>query len=585
LLNGVLHDAIMKAAGKGFINRLVVDEAHIVIDWGNLFRTEFQFLSAWRKRLLQESRGRLKTVLLSATITDWAAEMLRDMFAEPGRYIEVRGDELRSEPTYLLDTSRNDEERYQKITDNIHLLPKPLILYVSTREHAQEWYDRLRKKGYRSVERFTSDTQGELRRTLVRQWNEDEIDIMVATSAFGMGVDKKEIRTIVHCCMPESINRFYQEVGRAGRDGLASLSLFSFVPEDEEIARSLMKSAVITTEKLVGRWDSLFQQASRTDVADEYWVRMNIQPRNLEGTRSGKRNENWNESLLLLLYRHKFIDILKVEQMEGQSRRVLIKVLDYQTINSPDLLYNAVEPYREKERNRINEELREMRQLIAQADSKCFSSFFCKMYHHAQPVCSGCPHCRKVQNDAMYVKSDIFISCPKSTAQEPPAVCGPLADYIWGTNEALLSGTEQQRCDPEAVAHLVNRLIEANVSLFIVPDMAAEERKRMICRLPGEEADFYYTLLTYSERQSPLHFLQGHAAVFYSGNPARDSRLYRWAQDYQHLHADAVIIHIGEPELFIQDEGRTLAHLVNTVPYRIDDYLSQQDDEFEIKLL
>ena len=112
-------------------------------------------------------------------------------------------------------------------------MPRPIIIYVSKRDDAKEWKKKLIEKGYRSVEIFSGSTVDSERERIIRQWNHDEIDIIVATSAFGMGVDKRDIRTVIHCCLPESINRFYQEVGRGGRDGFASISLLSYVYDED----------------------------------------------------------------------------------------------------------------------------------------------------------------------------------------------------------------------------------------------------------------------------------------------------------------------------------------------------------------
>ncbi|HWO99000.1 MAG TPA: protein DpdF [Bacillus sp. (in: firmicutes)] len=593
LMNRGLNDVVMQAARKGFINRLVIDEAHIVVDWGIKFRTEFQLLSAWRKRLLEESKGRLKTVLLSATVTDWTAKILRELFSEPGHYTEVRSDQLRPEPTYLLDTSISEEIRYNKIVNSIHLLPKPIILYVSKKEHAKKWRDLIREKGYRSVEIFTGDVSGGERQRIVEWWNEDKIDIMIATSAFGMGVDKRDIRTIIHCCMPESINRFYQEVGRAGRDGLASLSLLSFVPQDEEVARGLMSNAVITTETLTERWDRLFSRSTKTDLSDEYWIRMSVQPSHLEGTQSGKQNQDWNESLLLLLYRHKFIDVKQVIHDENGNREILVKVLYYETINDPKLLYEAVEPYRKQERDRINKELAQMKKLIDQGNDHCFSTFFSNMYPYVERICSGCPYCWRTGSETLYMKQKTSIPYRSAISSTRTEIVGPLSNYVWGSNEVLLIGDHTQRSKPEMIAELMRQLLKANVSVFLLPPLDSDAKKRIIEQLPWEEIKLAHTILPYDEIDSwfienekdPIEFfLEGHMAIFYSENEAVNNHFYRWLKEYQH-RTGAVVIHIAETNLWIRDEGRTLDNLVNAIPFEVDDYMKKQADSLDLKLI
>lgn len=73
---------------------------------------------------------------------------------------------------------------------------------------------------------FTGETKEKDRDKILSGWKNQEYDIVLATSAFGIGVDKPDVRTIIHACCPENLSRFYQEVGRGGRDRLPSLSLF-----------------------------------------------------------------------------------------------------------------------------------------------------------------------------------------------------------------------------------------------------------------------------------------------------------------------------------------------------------------------
>ena len=247
VLSGRLHHALMEGARNGRISRLVIDEVHIVVDWGSAFRTDFQLLSILQRKLLEASGGRLKTVLLSATLTDEAVGILKTLFKNQAGFSEIRSDALRFEPMYFIDCPKDEWERQKRMVEVLPLLPRPIILYVTSREKAAFWEEYIKTNGFLSVTSFTGDTGDTEREVILEKWNKDEIDMIVATSAFGMGVDKPDIRTIIHLCLPESVNRYYQEVGRGGRDGFASISLLSTVlKEDEREAHSLTKTSVLT---------------------------------------------------------------------------------------------------------------------------------------------------------------------------------------------------------------------------------------------------------------------------------------------------------------------------------------------------
>src|SRR5687768_17012424 len=91
---------------------------------------------------------------------------------------------------------------------------------------------------------------------ILRGWNAGDIDVVVATSAFGLGVDQSEVRSILHACLPESIDRWYQEVGRGGRDGRASVALLVADEEDQRTAERMAKERLLHARTAWARWCS-----------------------------------------------------------------------------------------------------------------------------------------------------------------------------------------------------------------------------------------------------------------------------------------------------------------------------------------
>ena len=125
----------------------------------------------------------------------------------------------------------------------------------------------------------TGGTPAEERRRVINDWRRTNsgtrIDVVVANSAFGLGIDMDEIRTVIHACIPETFDRFYQEVGRGGRDGPACLSVFLPVESDERTAKSMSAPTLIGKTKGSDRWTQMLRNATplgssryRVDVRD-----------------------------------------------------------------------------------------------------------------------------------------------------------------------------------------------------------------------------------------------------------------------------------------------------------------------------
>ena len=128
--------------------------------------------------------------------------------------IQYRCDALRPEPRYIIKEYRNYDERVNAVIEMIKYMPKPLIVYVIEPDTANKYCKKLRGMGFINVFSYTGDTSDIDRELLLEKWKANEFDVMIATSAFGMGVDKSNVRTIVHACVPENLSRFYQKSQR-----------------------------------------------------------------------------------------------------------------------------------------------------------------------------------------------------------------------------------------------------------------------------------------------------------------------------------------------------------------------------------
>jgi ATP-dependent DNA helicase RecQ len=302
---GALRLPLRQAAEAGRFQALVIDEAHLVDQWGTGFRSDFQELSGLRQELLALSATgpAFRTLLLSATLTDQSQETLRALFGVGGQFDSIAAVRLRPEPDYWV-ADADDFRRNSRVLEALAHVPRPAVLYVTEVEHAKQWRQQLEDMGYGRVGMVHGKTSREDRESIVSQWRKGQIDIVVGTSAFGLGIDYAHARSVIHACVPETLDRFYQEVGRAGRDGRASLSLIVPTNRDVEISEGINQQKVISVERGLERWEAMFF-GKRAAGIGRFAVRVDGSP----GTSvddidmTGDWNSDWNLRTLALMTR------------------------------------------------------------------------------------------------------------------------------------------------------------------------------------------------------------------------------------------------------------------------------------------
>lgn len=297
-----LQFALFEAAKQGGLRHVIVDEAHIVASWGNDFRPHFQQLGGLIRGLKRISREAnltpCSTLLMSATITEASRKILRDTFDQ--EMSEVHACHLRPEPAYWCYRAKDHSDKRDKVLQSLAHAPRPLILYVTRPKEAEEWAQQLRLQGYQRLATFTGDTPSEVRRSLLEKWDKNQLDIMIATSAFGVGMDKNDVRTVIHATVPENMDRFYQEVGRGGRDGYACTSLLIYNHQDVKQAEHLSSQKLIGLELGLERWKKLWGSAE--SVGDNLY-RIDIERIHSGLNFRSKQNKLWNLRTVLMMVR------------------------------------------------------------------------------------------------------------------------------------------------------------------------------------------------------------------------------------------------------------------------------------------
>ena len=243
-LTRTLGRVLEQVAASGRLGHFVVDEAHMVAAWGGEFRPDYQLLSAYRRKLLglcPENR-RFRTVLMTATASVQDVQVLEQLFVDEGGSLAVVGaPSLRPELSFLVAQAPDEPTRLERVLEAVRSLPRPLFVYTTKTDDVATVRAALRETGITRVVSVTGEASEEERRAAVdalRQEGErgPKADVAVGTSAFGLGIDVPDVRAVVHACLPESLDRYYQEVGRAGRDGRTALGLLVTCPQDERTA-------------------------------------------------------------------------------------------------------------------------------------------------------------------------------------------------------------------------------------------------------------------------------------------------------------------------------------------------------------
>ncbi|MFC5142080.1 RecQ family ATP-dependent DNA helicase [Actinomycetospora rhizophila] len=219
------REDVLDALAAGSPTLLAVDEAHCVCDWGPDFRPDYLGLAVARRRL-----GRPRVLALTATASVPARAEILELLGVPDACVVVR-DPDRPHIHLTAHLVHDEEAKWERVVDEVAGLEGAGIVYVTTRAHTTLVRDRLREAGV-AAEAYDGGMKAGERARVQDAFMGGEVPVVVATSAFGMGIDKPDVRWVVHGDTPTSIDAYHQEIGRAGRDGQPARAVLFHRPQD-----------------------------------------------------------------------------------------------------------------------------------------------------------------------------------------------------------------------------------------------------------------------------------------------------------------------------------------------------------------
>lgn len=223
------------------IAQVIVDEAHCISEWGHDFRPSYHLIGEWLNSLPK----RPIVGAFTATATKYVENDIKNLLGLDKANVYVTGFDRPNLSFSVIRTPKRMDYVVHYVRQHVN---ENGIIYCATRKDVDRVYENLTRVGIKAGH-YHGGLNDEVRREMQNAYADDKLQVMVATNAFGMGIDKSNVRYVLHYQMPRNMESYYQEAGRAGRDGAPAECILLYSGQDVQVHKYLIEQSIETPER------------------------------------------------------------------------------------------------------------------------------------------------------------------------------------------------------------------------------------------------------------------------------------------------------------------------------------------------